>query len=255
MQFRTLAPLALASAAFAAYSNGTVSTITYETTVSEVVTALTTYCPEATSIVTNGVTYTVTGATTLTITDCPCTKEEVITTTTVTTIPASSTAAASSAAASSAPVISTAENAGAKVGAAGLAAVAGRADALPGAGAANRAGRAVVSRERQLRDPPVPERDAGRHHTRGAVSGRSRAPVLLLSGKTRAGPCPARELVQPSGRRRAGPNTQRKAGGAESGGGKGRGGPGRVGAPTSGERREHRQGRAVAVPTNLCLGV
>ncbi|KAG7905783.1 hypothetical protein KL907_002930 [Ogataea polymorpha] len=130
MQFRTLSPLALASAAFAAYSNGTVSTITYETTISEVVTALTTYCPEPTSIVTNGRTYTVTGATTLTITDCPCTKEEVITTTTITTSPvssAASSAAASSAAASSAPVISTAENAGAKVGAAGLAAVAGAA--------------------------------------------------------------------------------------------------------------------------------
>ncbi|KAG7881069.1 hypothetical protein KL905_002065 [Ogataea polymorpha] len=125
MQFRTLSPLALASAAFAAYSNGTVSTITYETTISEVVTALTTYCPEPTSIVTNGKTYTVTGATTLTITDCPCTKEEVITTTTITTCPVSS--ATSSAAASSAPVISTAENAGAKVGAAGLAAVAGAA--------------------------------------------------------------------------------------------------------------------------------
>ncbi|KAG7926929.1 hypothetical protein KL925_003214 [Ogataea polymorpha] len=125
MQFRTLSPLALASAAFAAYSNGTVSTITYETTISEVVTALTTYCPGPTSIVTNGKTYTVTGATTLTITDCPCTKKEVITTTTITTCPVSS--AASSAAASSAPVISTAENAGAKVGAAGLAAVAGAA--------------------------------------------------------------------------------------------------------------------------------
>ncbi|KAH3668001.1 hypothetical protein OGAPHI_001755 [Ogataea philodendri] len=126
MQFRTLAPLALASAAFAAYSNGTVSTVTYETTVEEVVTALTTYCPEPTSIVTNGKTYTITGATTLTITDCPCTKSEVITTTTVTTCPESSAASSSKVApTSSAVTISTAENAGAKAGAAGLAAVAG----------------------------------------------------------------------------------------------------------------------------------
>ncbi|KAG7732042.1 hypothetical protein KL948_002240 [Ogataea haglerorum] len=248
MQFRTLAPLALASAAFAAYSNGTVSTITYETTVEEVVTALTTYCPEATTIVTNGETYTVTSATTLTITNCPCTKEEVITTTTVTTVPTTSTGV-SSVAPSSAPVISTAENAGAKVGAAGLAAVAGRADAQPGAGAANGAGRAVVSRERRLRDPPVPERDAGRHLARGTVSGRSGAPVLLLPGETRAG------LVQPSGRRRAGQNPQRQAGGAESGGGTGCVGRGRVGAATFGERAEHGQGRTVGGPAILCLRV
>jgi len=38
-----------------------------------VVTELTTYCPEPTEFVTNGKTYTVTQATTLTITDCPCT--------------------------------------------------------------------------------------------------------------------------------------------------------------------------------------
>ncbi|CAB4256578.1 similar to Saccharomyces cerevisiae YER150W SPI1 GPI-anchored cell wall protein involved in weak acid resistance [Maudiozyma barnettii] len=42
-------------------------------TVTEVVTAFTTYCPEPTEIITNSKTYTVTGATTLTITDCPCT--------------------------------------------------------------------------------------------------------------------------------------------------------------------------------------
>jgi hypothetical protein len=39
----------------------------------EVVTALTTYCPLATVLTHAGVTYTVTSATTLTITDCPCT--------------------------------------------------------------------------------------------------------------------------------------------------------------------------------------
>jgi hypothetical protein len=38
-----------------------------------VVTALTTFCPYATKLTHNGITYTVTEATTLTITDCPCT--------------------------------------------------------------------------------------------------------------------------------------------------------------------------------------
>lgn len=41
--------------------------------VTEVVTALTTFCPESTQLTHNGVTYTVSSATTLTITDCPCT--------------------------------------------------------------------------------------------------------------------------------------------------------------------------------------
>jgi len=44
-----------------------------ESWVTEVVTALTTYCPLATEIVHGSKTYTVTSATTLTITDCPCT--------------------------------------------------------------------------------------------------------------------------------------------------------------------------------------
>ena len=51
----------------------TQSQITSWTTEIDIVTALTTYCPEPTNIVTNNKTYTVTGATTLTITDCPCT--------------------------------------------------------------------------------------------------------------------------------------------------------------------------------------
>jgi hypothetical protein len=41
--------------------------------VTEVVTAFTTYCPEATQITHGGSTYTVSEATTLTITNCPCT--------------------------------------------------------------------------------------------------------------------------------------------------------------------------------------
>lgn len=43
---------------------------TYETIT---LTALTTYCPEATVLTHNGAQYTVTAETTLTITDCPCT--------------------------------------------------------------------------------------------------------------------------------------------------------------------------------------
>lgn len=53
-----------------AYSNGTSTAPAY---VTEVVTAYTTYCPEPTKITHGGKTYTVTKATTLTITDCPCT--------------------------------------------------------------------------------------------------------------------------------------------------------------------------------------
>jgi len=41
--------------------------------VTDVVTAYTTYCPFATEVTLGGKTYTVTEATTLTITDCPCT--------------------------------------------------------------------------------------------------------------------------------------------------------------------------------------
>lgn len=50
---------------------GAVTTETVSTNV--VVTEFTTYCPAATTIVTNGETYTATGETTLTITNCPCT--------------------------------------------------------------------------------------------------------------------------------------------------------------------------------------
>lgn len=44
-----------------------------EVWVTDVVTAFTTYCPEATQITHGGSTYTVSSATTLTITNCPCT--------------------------------------------------------------------------------------------------------------------------------------------------------------------------------------
>ena len=50
--------------------------VTYTT---EVVTALTTYCPEPTQLTYDGHTYTVTKATTLTISNCPCTVTKPIT--------------------------------------------------------------------------------------------------------------------------------------------------------------------------------
>jgi hypothetical protein len=61
-----------ASAAFVAGANawGNYTGPVYTT---EVVTAFTTFCPEATKITHGGVTYAVTEATTLTITNCPCT--------------------------------------------------------------------------------------------------------------------------------------------------------------------------------------
>jgi hypothetical protein len=54
MQFTTLATIAVAATAVSAWSN---DTIVYTT---DVVTAYTTYCPAATSVVVGGKTYTVT---------------------------------------------------------------------------------------------------------------------------------------------------------------------------------------------------
>lgn len=65
----TFALAALASLVSASYENNTVTTITHDV----VVTEFTTYCPYPTTLVTNNQTYTVTGATTLTVNNCPCT--------------------------------------------------------------------------------------------------------------------------------------------------------------------------------------
>lgn len=65
--------LALAVGVMAASND----TVTYTT---EVVTAITTYCPEATEVTYGGSTYTITEATTLTISDCPCTIKRPVTT-------------------------------------------------------------------------------------------------------------------------------------------------------------------------------
>lgn len=62
-------------------SSSAYSNVTYTT---EVVTAYTTYCPAATQITHGTNTYTVTEATTLTISDCPCTVSKPVYTSTVT---------------------------------------------------------------------------------------------------------------------------------------------------------------------------
>lgn len=71
MRFSVAATAAFVGAAAAQYGNST--TTAAPVYVTEVVTAYTTYCPSATEITHGGVTYTVTEATTLTITNCPCT--------------------------------------------------------------------------------------------------------------------------------------------------------------------------------------
>jgi len=77
MQFTVLALSALAAVASANYSN---STVVYTT---EVHTAYTTVCPASTELTFNGVTYTATASTTLTITNCPCTIVKPVTTSSV----------------------------------------------------------------------------------------------------------------------------------------------------------------------------
>lgn len=68
MKFTAVALLAVGAQAF--------KNVTYTT---EVVTAVTTYCPEPTEITYGGTTYTITEATTLTISDCPCTISKPVT--------------------------------------------------------------------------------------------------------------------------------------------------------------------------------
>jgi len=66
MKFSVAAVLGAAAAAQAGWAGN----LTYTT---EVVTAYTTYCPYATTLTNNGQTITVTEATTVTFTNCPCT--------------------------------------------------------------------------------------------------------------------------------------------------------------------------------------
>jgi hypothetical protein len=78
MQYSVVALAAFVATASANYYNGTTPVYT-----TEVVTSYTTYCPYPTEVVHNDVTYTVTEATTLTITDCPCTIVKPVTTSSV----------------------------------------------------------------------------------------------------------------------------------------------------------------------------
>jgi len=77
MQFSTVAAIAALAATVSAWENGTV---VYTT---EVFTAYTTFCPASTELTYNGVTYTATASTTLTITNCPCTIIKPVTTSSV----------------------------------------------------------------------------------------------------------------------------------------------------------------------------
>jgi len=77
MQYSFVAIAALVATAAANY-NGTA--IQYTT---EVYTAYTTVCPASTELTFNGVTYTATESTTLTITNCPCTVISPVTTSSV----------------------------------------------------------------------------------------------------------------------------------------------------------------------------
>ncbi|KAH6674399.1 putative clock-controlled protein 6 [Halenospora varia] len=79
MQYSVAAVIALAATVVSAgaYKN---ETVVYTT---EVHTAYTTVCPAATQLTFNGVTYTATASTTLTITNCPCTIVKPVTTSAV----------------------------------------------------------------------------------------------------------------------------------------------------------------------------
>lgn len=76
MQYSITALAALVAGAAASY-NGTVAYTT------EVHTAYTTVCPASTQLTFNGVTYTATASTVLTITNCPCTIVKPVTTSSV----------------------------------------------------------------------------------------------------------------------------------------------------------------------------
>jgi hypothetical protein len=77
MQFSAVAAIAALAATVSAWENGTV---VYTT---DVYTAYTTVCPASTELTYNGVTYTATESTTLTITNCPCTIIKPVTTSSV----------------------------------------------------------------------------------------------------------------------------------------------------------------------------
>ncbi|KAK9415334.1 hypothetical protein SUNI508_10524 [Seiridium unicorne] len=94
--------VAVAALAVGAQANYAAENVTYTT---EVVTAYTTYCPAATQVTYGGKTYTVTEATTLTISDCPCTVSKPVYTTS--SVICSTCTASASSASSPAPVYPT----------------------------------------------------------------------------------------------------------------------------------------------------
>ncbi|CAG8977033.1 hypothetical protein HYALB_00008891 [Hymenoscyphus albidus] len=80
MQYSIAAVIALAASTVSAgYAHGN-GTVVYTT---EIHTAYTTVCPVSTELTFNGITYTATESTTLTITNCPCTVITPVTTTAV----------------------------------------------------------------------------------------------------------------------------------------------------------------------------
>jgi len=83
MQYSFIAIAALAATVSANYNT---TAIQYTT---EVHTAYTTVCPASTELTFNGVTYTATESTTLTITNCPCTIVKPVTTSSVVAYPTS----------------------------------------------------------------------------------------------------------------------------------------------------------------------
>lgn len=70
MRFSIATVFAFASTISAAYNTTNDHSTVY---ITEVHTAYTTFCPSSTELVYNGVTYTATESTTITITNCPCT--------------------------------------------------------------------------------------------------------------------------------------------------------------------------------------
>jgi len=80
MKFTIIAAIAAFASVVVAHGHGHGNGT--EVTITETVSSYTTFCPLPTTIVENNVTYTVTKATTLTISNCPCTRTKTYTTVT-----------------------------------------------------------------------------------------------------------------------------------------------------------------------------
>jgi len=102
MQYSIAAIVALVATASASYPTN--ETVVYTT---EVHTAYTTVCPASTELTFNGVTYTATESTTLTITNCPCTIVKPVTTSSVVAYPTSAPVYANTTTAAGATAVGT----------------------------------------------------------------------------------------------------------------------------------------------------